>query len=84
MFDCYRSICSDFFSIILLLKKNFEEKNPNYLNYIIATGSNDFTNLCLFNSRCIFKLQWRSTLSLYCYFMANVLIVFLFSYVYHN
>ena len=36
-------------SIILLLEKNFKEKNPNYLNFIIATSSIDFINLCLFN-----------------------------------
>ena len=55
IFDCYKSLCTNYFSIITLLKKTLKEKNPNYLNYIIATGSNDFTNLCLFNLRFFFQ-----------------------------
>ena len=49
VFDHCISHHSNYFSIILLLKKYFKGKNPNYLNYIIATGSNDFINLSLFN-----------------------------------
>ena len=76
IFHCYKSVCTNYFSIITLLKKTLKEKNPNYLNYIIATGSNDFTILCLFNLRFIFKIQWRSTP--FCNFMENVLIVCFF------
>ena len=50
IFDCYRSVCFSYFSIILLLKKKFQgKKNPNYLNCVIVTGSNDIINLCLFH-----------------------------------
>ena len=32
------------------VKKNIPRKKyPNYLTFIIVTGSNDFTNLCVFN-----------------------------------
>ena len=74
IFDCYRSLCSNHFSIITLITKTLKKK-PKYLNYVIVTGSNDFTNLCLFHLRCIFKIQWRSTP--YCNFMGDVLIFFL-------
>ena len=43
IFDCYRFRFSKYFFIILLLtKKKFKEKEPNYSTFII-------TNLCLSN-----------------------------------
>ena len=75
IFHCYRSLRSKYFSIIPLLQKNFQGKKPKLFKFnIISTGSNDFTNLCLFKLRCIFKTQWRSTP--FCNFMAKVLIIF--------
>ena len=84
IFDCYGSICSDFFSIILLLKKNFEEKNPNYLNYIIALQVMILLT-CVYLTKDVFlSYSGDQLFPLYFNFMVNVLIVFLFSYVYHN